>query len=115
EEATRPLRVQDKRIQAVRGRGIRLEVRHVRAGPFGSVPSDQLAFRIPRLAGWIARGAVVKDAAVGGPCVGPVERVAQPARVGIVAPRHEVALLRPGAGKDPAATGGLAVVRELAE
>src|SRR5713101_6949673 len=34
---------------------------------------------------------------------------------GTSAPRHEVALLRPGTGKDPAAAGGLAVVRELPE
>src|SRR3989442_3310934 len=64
EEAPNSLRVHDERIHALRGRGIRLEVRHVRAGPFDSVPADQLAFRVPRLAGWIARGAVVFDAAV---------------------------------------------------
>src|SRR5207247_10913338 len=85
------------------------------AVPFCSVPADQIAFRIPRLARGVARGAVVLDTAVGRPRVGPVERDAQTARVGIVAPPHEVALLRPGAGDDPAAAGGLAVACELPE
>ena len=117
EEARHAFRVHDERIHAFLGRRVGLDVGNVRAGPFfrGGVPGDQLAFRIVRLAGDIAGGAVVEDAPIGRPGIGPVERLPQAERIGVVAPRHQVALLRPAAGEHPAAARGGTVVAQFRE
>ena len=100
-QATQPFRLHDKRpgIAARRGGVV---VRDIIPCPLRAVPLDQHAFWIPRLAVHVGGGAVIQHAAVQRPRPGPAQRIAQPGRVGVIAVRHLVTLLRPAAGVDPA-------------
>src|ERR1700752_378214 len=73
-DASHPFRIHDERTHMVRRLRIRFEVGHVVADPFllCFVPPDLPAFRVPRLARWIAGGAVVHDATICRPRPGPV-------------------------------------------
>src|SRR5690606_11571125 len=110
------LRRHDEGAHALFRRRIQLEVRHVGAGPAGAVPPHQaLLHRVPGLAVRAGRGTVVEDPPVGRPGPGPAEGLAHAERVGVVATRHQVALLAPGAAVDPAAGRGRTVGAQLTE
>src|SRR5688572_25543175 len=74
EDATHAFRIHDERPHVVLGIGINLEIRHVVADPFLLllVPPNLSAFRVPWLARWITRSAVVHDTPVRGPRPTPV-------------------------------------------
>src|SRR5208337_2845242 len=107
--------VHDERPHALRRIRIDLEIGHIRADPCAAAPPDLPAPRIPGLAGGVAGGAVVLDAAVCRPRPRPVERLPIAEGIGVVAPGHLVASLSPGAAEDPAAARGGAVIPELGE
>jgi hypothetical protein len=86
EEAGDAFRVHDERAHAAGGIFVGLEVRHVHAAPVLAVPGQQRAARIERLAGHVARRAVVHHAAVGRPRPGPAQRVADAGGVAVVTP-----------------------------
>src|SRR5262249_56606641 len=58
--------IHDKRANDIRLHG-RTDVRHVVAAPLRAIPLQELAAWIPRLAGSVGRGSVVRDAAIGPP------------------------------------------------
>ena len=113
EQARRSLRVHDVRADDARLRR-RRDVGHVVACPLLAVPLDELAVRIPGLAVQVRRSAVVEDAAVDRPGERPLRVDAGVVRIGVVPPRHVVAVLVVAAGIDPAAARGRAVVARAA-
>src|SRR5690606_38221012 len=85
-------------------------------GPPRAVPPHQtFLHRVPRIARRIGRGTVVENPPVGRPGPGPAEGLPHAEGVGVVAPRHLVALLGPGAAPDPATAGSRAVGAQLTE
>src|SRR4029077_8417051 len=87
-----------------------LEVRNVRATPRRAIPGDELARGIKGLAARIARGAVIKHTAIGGPCPRPIDRLTDAGRIRVIPSCHEVAGRPPGTTEDPAARSRAAVV-----
>ncbi len=79
------------------------------------VPPDLRAIGIPRLAGEIARRAVVQHAAIHRPGPGPVGINAQARRIVGAAALHQRARFGPGAAKKPVAAGRGAVVAQQRE
>ena len=97
--------------EGVFGAGVAAAVHHV-ADPLAVAPLDDRLVRVPRAALLVHGGAVVDDAAVHGPCVGPVREQADLflfRRLRLVAAGHHVALVRPRARVQPVAAGGGAV------
>ena len=117
EDAAHPLRVHDERPHVLLRRGVHLEVRNVVADPLlrGLAPPDLPPFGIPRLAGGIAGGTVVKHAAVGRPGPRPALMDTLARRVLRPTPRRLVSGFGPGTAIQPVAAGGGAVVLEPGE
>ncbi|MND86005.1 hypothetical protein D3C80_779510 [compost metagenome] len=93
----------------------RRNVGNVITRPLGTIPFEQLAGRIPRLAVDIRGCTVVERAAVQRPGEGPAQIGAGIVRIVVVTTTHIIALLVPAAGIDPAAGHGRAVVAKLRE
>src|SRR5208337_5247626 len=108
------LGVHDEGANLIRLRG-RRDVGHVVAAPFGSIPLDELARWIPRLALKVGRRAVVQNAPVGRPGERPFEIGPGVVWVARIAAGHVVARLVEAAGINPAAACRRAVVAQLPE
>ncbi len=102
EQARGAFRIHDERTDLVRLGG-RRDVRHIITGPFRTVPFDELAARIPRLAVEVGGGAVIENATICRPRPRPVEIGTCLVRIMVVAAGHIVASLGEAAGIDPAA------------
>src|SRR5438874_4040678 len=110
EEARHPLGVHDERTHAECGILVRLVVGHIRTGPRRAIPGDELAIRIEGLAARVAGGAVVHHAAICRPRIRPVEGLTDAGGIGVIPPRHEIAVGSPGAAVEPASGKRAAVV-----
>src|SRR5262245_54627991 len=84
-----PFGQHDESAESVRTR-VGLVVWNV-ARPACSVPAQKGATGIPRPAGRIGRGAIVKNAAIGRPVPGPVRIESEPRRVFLTSPGHHIA------------------------
>ncbi len=115
EQPAHALRVHDERLRSSSGWRVRPDVGDVVADPLRPGPPDQLPLRVPGLAGRIAGGAVVEDAAVRRPREAPARVDPEAARVRRVAPRDQVAGLRERPAEEPVPARGGAVVLQVAE
>src|SRR5262245_61633661 len=87
------------------------KVRHIVAGPALAVPPHPFFSFAPRFAIEIGRGAVVHQAAVGGPSVAPIQLGAGlPWRIGLFARGEIFIRRRKDAAVDPRGTGGRAII-----